>query len=100
VRAKVEHPFSFVKNLFRHRKMRYRCLAENTAAAVCPVRFRQLGLWLAGASRNLKPELRLERAKVRNAGQIYQLQSFINQTDAKFRPLARFAASKKRTRRQ
>ena len=31
IRAKVEHPFHVVKNLFRHRKARYRGLAKNTA---------------------------------------------------------------------
>ena len=31
VRAKVAHPFHVVKNLFRHRKARYRGLAKNTA---------------------------------------------------------------------
>jgi IS5 family transposase len=31
VRAKVEHPFHVVKNLFQHRKVRYRGLAKNTA---------------------------------------------------------------------
>lgn len=31
VRAKVEHPFHVVKNLFRHRKNRYRGLTKNTA---------------------------------------------------------------------
>ena len=31
IRAKVEHPFHVVKNLFRHRKARYRDLAKNTA---------------------------------------------------------------------
>ena len=31
IRAKVEHPFHVVKNLFRHRKTRYRGLAKNTA---------------------------------------------------------------------
>jgi IS5 family transposase len=31
VRAKVEHPFHVVKNLFRHRKVRYRGLAKNRA---------------------------------------------------------------------
>lgn len=30
VRAKVEHPFHVLKNLFRHRKTRYRALANNT----------------------------------------------------------------------
>jgi len=31
VRAKVEHPFHIVKNLFKHRKVRYRGLSKNTA---------------------------------------------------------------------
>lgn len=31
LRAKVEHPFHIVKNLFRYRKTRYRGLAKNTA---------------------------------------------------------------------
>jgi IS5 family transposase len=31
LRAKVEHPFHVVKNLFRHRKVRYRGLAKNQA---------------------------------------------------------------------
>lgn len=31
IRAKVEHPFHVAKNLFRHRKTRYRGLAKNTA---------------------------------------------------------------------
>jgi len=31
LRAKVEHPFHVIKNLFKHRKTRYRGLAKNTA---------------------------------------------------------------------
>jgi transposase, IS5 family len=31
VRAKVEHPFHVVKNLFRHKKVRYKGLAKNVA---------------------------------------------------------------------
>jgi transposase, IS5 family len=31
LRDPVEHPFHIVKNLFRHRKLRYRGLAKNTA---------------------------------------------------------------------
>ena len=31
VRAPVEHPFHIIKNLFRHKKLRYRGLAKNTA---------------------------------------------------------------------
>ena len=30
-RAKVEHPFHVIKNLFKYRKTRYRGLARNTA---------------------------------------------------------------------
>lgn len=31
IRARVEHPFHVIKNIFRHRKVRYRGLARNTA---------------------------------------------------------------------
>ena len=31
IRAKVEHPFHVIKNLFRYRKARYRGLTKNTA---------------------------------------------------------------------
>ena len=31
VRARVEHPFAIIKNLFKYRKVRYRGLAKNTA---------------------------------------------------------------------
>lgn len=31
IRAKVEHPFRWVKNVFKHRKVRYRGLEKNTA---------------------------------------------------------------------
>ena len=31
IRAKVEHPFHVLKNLFKHRKTRYRGLAKNEA---------------------------------------------------------------------
>ena len=31
IRAKVEHPFHVVENLFGHRKTRYKGLAKNTA---------------------------------------------------------------------
>ena len=31
LRAWVEHPFHIVKNIFRHKKLRYRGLAKNTA---------------------------------------------------------------------
>ena len=34
IRAKVEHPFPVIKNLFRQRKTRYKGLAKNTAPAV------------------------------------------------------------------
>lgn len=29
IRAKVEHPFHVVKNIFKHRKVRYKGLAKN-----------------------------------------------------------------------
>lgn len=60
VRAKVEHPFHVVKYLFRHRKVRYRDLAKNTAQSVHAVRLCQSGTGRpAGNLRTLKPELRL-----------------------------------------
>ena len=31
IRAKVEHPFHVIKNLFRHKKVRYKGLAKNKA---------------------------------------------------------------------
>ena len=31
VRARVEHPFHIIKNLFKHRKVRYRGMSKNTA---------------------------------------------------------------------
>ena len=31
MRAWVEHPFHIVKNLFRHKRLRYRGLVKNTA---------------------------------------------------------------------
>ena len=34
IRAKVEHPFHVVKNLFGHRKTRYKGLAKNTVQVV------------------------------------------------------------------
>jgi IS5 family transposase len=35
IRARVEHPFHVVKNLFRHKKARYKGLAKNTAQLYC-----------------------------------------------------------------
>ena len=52
VRAYVEHPFHVVKNLFRHRKTRYRGLAKNTAQL--HTLFALANLVLAG--RNLRTE--------------------------------------------
>lgn len=49
IRAKVEHPFHVVKNLFRHRKTRYRGLAKNTAQLLTLFGFANLMLarrWL------------------------------------------------------
>jgi len=58
IRAKVEHPFHVVKNLFRHRKTRYRGLAKNLAqlftlfgfANLVLARRRLLALHAQGAS--------------------------------------------------
>lgn len=51
IRAKVEHPFHVVKNLFRHRKARYKGLAKNTAQLFTLFGFANLVLarrWLLG----------------------------------------------------
>ena len=62
VRAKVEHPFHVIKNLFRHRKVRYKGLAKNEAQL-----FSLFGLAnLVIAKRPLlacMPEVRLEHAE-------------------------------------
>ena len=52
IRAKVEHPFHVVKNLFRHRKTRYKGLAKNTAQLFSLFAFANLVLarrWLLSA---------------------------------------------------
>jgi IS5 family transposase len=52
-RAKVEHPFHVVKNLFRHRKTRYRGLEKNTAQLFSLFGFANLMLarrWLLDAN--------------------------------------------------
>lgn len=52
IRAKVEHPFHVVKNLFHHRKARYRGLAKNTAQLFTLFGFANLMLarrWLLAA---------------------------------------------------
>ena len=53
IRAKVEHPFHVVKNLFGHRKTRYRGLAKNTAQLFSLFGFANLVLarrWLLDAN--------------------------------------------------
>ena len=53
IRAKVEHPFHVVKNLFHHRKTRYRGLAKNRAQLFSLFGFANLVLarrWLLDAS--------------------------------------------------
>jgi IS5 family transposase len=54
VRAYFEHPFHVVKNLFRHRKTRYRGLAKNTAQLHTLFALANLVL----VQRNLRPEAR------------------------------------------
>ena len=52
IRAKVEHPFHVVKNLFQHRKARYKGLSKNTAQLFSLFGFANLLLarrWLMGA---------------------------------------------------
>jgi hypothetical protein len=62
VRAKVEHPFHVIKNLFRHRKTRYRGLAKYTAPLFTLFTFANLML-AAGVLRSPKPEVRPECRK-------------------------------------
>lgn len=50
LRSKVEHPFHVIKNLFRHRKVRYRGLLKNTAQL-----FTLFGLANLVLARRLKP---------------------------------------------
>lgn len=67
IRAKVEHPFHVIKNLFRHRKTRYRGLAKNHAqlyslfgVANLVIAKRRLLAIHGGGARRVAPE----RAKV------------------------------------
>jgi hypothetical protein len=93
VRAKVEHPFHVVKNLFRHRKVHYRGFTKKTAQ-LSTLFASPTWSWLAGASRYLKPELRLERVKARDAARIYRIKPIPRGADSEFRHLDEFACSK------
>lgn len=58
IRAKVEHPFHVVKNLFKHRKTRYKGLAKNTAQLFTLFGFANLMLarrWLLCADSQVAP---------------------------------------------
>lgn len=58
IRAKVEHPFHVVKNLFQHRKARYKGLAKNTAQLFSLFGFANLVLarrWLCIADSQVAP---------------------------------------------
>jgi len=44
IRAKVEHSFHAIKNLFDYRKVRYKGLAKEPASVIQPVRAGQLML--------------------------------------------------------
>ena len=58
IRAKVEHPFHVVKNLFLHRKTRYKGLAKNTAQLFSLFGFANLVLarrWLFGSGSQVAP---------------------------------------------
>lgn len=59
IRAKVEHPFHVVKNLFRHRKARYRGLFKNTAQLLILFGMANLVLarrWLLAKTVEVRPE--------------------------------------------
>lgn len=59
VRAKVEHPFHVVNNLFRHRKTRYKGLAKNTAQMFALFGQANLALaprWLLTRRGKVRPE--------------------------------------------
>lgn len=62
VRAKAEHPFHVLKNLFRHRKTPYRGLAKNTAQLHTCSRLRTW-CWLVEPLGARTPELRPECGK-------------------------------------
>jgi IS5 family transposase len=58
IRSKVEHPFHVVKNLFRHRKTRYRGLEKNTAQLFTLFGFANLVLarrWLLDTDGKVAP---------------------------------------------
>ena len=62
IRAKVEHPFHVIKNLFRHKKVRYRGLAKNAAQLFSP--FGLANLVIAKRSLlALHAKVRLERVE-------------------------------------
>ena len=71
IRAKVEHPFHVIKNLFRHKKTRYKGLAKNEAQLFSLFGWR---IWSSPRGRcwSLMPEVRLEHRKRRKTpgGQI------------------------------
>ncbi len=60
IRAKVEHPFHVVKNLFRHKKARYKGLAKNHAQLLQPVRPGQSGDRQEAVAGHPWPEVRLD----------------------------------------
>lgn len=62
VRAKVEHPFHVIKNLFRHRKTRYRGLPR-TRRSSSPYSASPIWCWLDGDLRSLTSDVRLECRK-------------------------------------
>lgn len=58
IRSKVEHPFHVVKNLFRHRKTRYRGLEKNTAQLLTLFGLANLVLarrWLLASDTQIAP---------------------------------------------
>jgi len=76
-RAKVEHPFHVVKNLFRHRKARYKRLAKNAAQLFSLFGFANLMLarrWLLNTHTQGVSRKREMRKMSRNLPQ-FRLQS-------------------------
>jgi hypothetical protein len=64
VRAKVELPFHVLKNLFRHRKTRYRGLAK-TPSSCSPCLRLPIWCWLAAPLEVRPPEFHPERQNAR-----------------------------------
>ena len=63
IRAKVEHPFHVVKNLFLYRKTRYQGLAKNTVQLCSPFSAWPIWCWTGAACSMPPPKVRPENGK-------------------------------------